>query len=220
MSPLPERRKSAEEIARLREEMGIPSSGQHPLAPAAPIPSSEPTPSQEDIAIPAGDSVKPNNGWVPRQPQIASIPSAEDATEPSVSSLVHQPDEVPASISPFVKETFARLQEEQDAPVIQDAPSHLPTRRHTRDELVRMSYQNFIPASVPMSHLQKQAAHWLLLTIGYLLSFAGGVGGLLIAAIIAWKKPRSRHHAGIMLVIAVLVLVFGTLYYLKKFHAA
>lgn len=220
MSPLPERRKSAEEIARLREEMGIPSNGQHPFAPAPPIPSPPPAPSQEDFAIPAGDDAKPNNGWVPRKPQMAPIPSTDERIDLSVYAPPSEKEEVPASISPFVKETFVRPEENEVAPETHVASSHLPVRRHTRDELVRLSYQNFIPASVPMSHLQKQAAHWFLLTFGYLLAFAGGAGGLLIAAFIAWKKPRSRHHAGIMLVIAVLVLVFGTLYYLKKFHAA
>jgi uncharacterized membrane protein YozB (DUF420 family) len=67
-----------------------------------------------------------------------------------------------------------------------------------------------VPLAV--SHLQKITANGLLLTLGYVLAFTGGVGGIVVAAYIAIKKPRSRHHAGFIAMIAVLVLVFGALY--------
>lgn len=81
------------------------------------------------------------------------------------------------------------------------------------------------PGAPPPGVLQlKQiTAHPVLLTLGYVLALAGGIGGLLVAAYIAAKKPRSRHHAGFMTAIAVLVLVYAALHYfpnLNPVHAS
>jgi hypothetical protein len=48
-------------------------------------------------------------------------------------------------------------------------------------------------------------------------------GALLLGASAAWlalARPLSRHHAGFMTIIAVLVLVFGTLYFFPALHGA
>lgn len=50
---------------------------------------------------------------------------------------------------------------------------------------------------------------------------AGGVAVMLVgAAWIFFKKPISQHHAAILTIIAVLVLVFGTLYFFPELHGA
>jgi hypothetical protein len=65
----------------------------------------------------------------------------------------------------------------------------------------------------PMEQIKSLAAHPALIIFGYLLAFAGGAGGLLVALYFFLKKPRSHHHAAFIAIIAVLVLVFGTLYF-------
>ena len=37
--------------------------------------------------------------------------------------------------------------------------------------------------------------------------------GLVFAGGVAWKKPRSRHHAGFITIIAVLILAFGIIHH-------
>jgi len=65
----------------------------------------------------------------------------------------------------------------------------------------------------PVEQIKSLAAHPAIVILGYLLAFAGGVGGLVVAAYLFLKKPRSHHHAAFIAIIAVLVLVFGTLYF-------
>lgn len=96
----------------------------------------------------------------------------------------------------------------------------LPDKRRDVDELNRLRMQHAMAVRPPIAAIQAQTAHWLLLALGYLLCLAGGIGGLLVAVFIAVKKPRSRHHAALMLILAALVLVFGTLYYLPEADAA
>ena len=72
----------------------------------------------------------------------------------------------------------------------------------------------------PVQQIAAQAAHPMLVGSGYLLALCGGAGGLLVAGWLFARKPRSRHHAALMTIIAVLVLAFGILYFLAKRDAA
>ena len=47
----------------------------------------------------------------------------------------------------------------------------------------------------------------------YIAAVASSVIGMVISGLIFWKKPRSRHHAAILAIISLLVLVFGSVYY-------
>ena len=93
----------------------------------------------------------------------------------------------------------------------------------------------------PVQALLKQALHPFFLGVCYVLSFVGA--GLVVASMrsygpvdepfylsgqacvsvvvlvslyIFWKKPRSRHHAAIFVIISLLVLVFGSVYYFEQ----
>jgi hypothetical protein len=183
MSPLPQRKKTQEELAKLREEMG------HPSVPA---------PFSATPAIPATPvTPAPAPRFSPEARQQAAVPIERVEAKP-VRSL--------------------RRSERNPSPASTPAPSEtLPSYRHTREELDLMRRQEamrVMSSEVPpaVSHLQQITASRWLLALGYLLAFAWGVGGIGVAAYIALKKPRSRHHAGFMAMIAVLVLVFGILY--------
>lgn len=60
--------------------------------------------------------------------------------------------------------------------------------------------------------------HYMRIVYG--LMAAGAVVMLLGAAWIRFRKPISQHHAAILTIIAVLVLVFGTLYFFPGLHGA
>jgi len=176
MSALPQRKKSAEEIARLREEMGLPSSATNAPAEA-----------------PSADA-----------PVVDDEPPRPRPAAKAVRSL-RRSERQPAP-------------EEGAAPVAaKPAGNALPARRHSDRELDNMRRHEAMTAanagvSPALSHLQQSSASPLLLGLGYALALAGGVGAFPVALYIARKKPFSRHHAGFMAMIAVLVVAFGALY--------
>jgi len=109
----------------------------------------------------------------------------------------------------------------------------LPDRKHSNNDLDEIRRQNAFAVRPPIQQIKNQALNTVLLTIIYVLCLTGA--GLAIAKIfipglicsgaalvlnflIFWRKPRSRHHAAIMLIISLLVLVFGTVYYLEQFE--
>jgi len=97
--------------------------------------------------------------------------------------------------------------------------TRLPDRKRQKDEIKRLRVHNAMAARPPIAAIKGQAAHGFLLFLGYLLSLAAGPG-LPVALFIAVRKPRSRHHAALMFILAVLVLVFGIRYYLSQADAA
>ena len=109
----------------------------------------------------------------------------------------------------------------------------IPDRRHSASELNRLRMQNVFAVRPPVQRVKNMALHPVFLGVVYLLCLAslGLLGGrffvpslvcsavVLVAAVLfAIKKPRSRHHATILAIISLLVLVFGTVYYQKQFE--
>ena len=109
----------------------------------------------------------------------------------------------------------------------------IPKRKHSGSELNELRRRNAFATRPPIQEIKSLALHPLLLGLGYLLCFVG-VGlamaeiyipglvcsglALLFTFFIYWKKPRSRHHAAFIAIITLLVLVFGTMYYLEQFE--
>ncbi|MGC4017142.1 MAG: hypothetical protein QM755_21915 [Luteolibacter sp.] len=187
MSALPQRKKSAEEIAKLREEMGLPSAQANVPAEAAP----------ESVSSEAASGSVPeeveDEPALPRPPAkaVRSLKRSERAPAPEAGSA-------PAAAKA-------------------KGANALPKRRHSENELDNMRRQEAMTAahagvSPALAHLRHVSAHPFLIGLGYVLAFAGGVGAFPVALYIALKKPLSRHHAGFMAMIAVLVVAFGALY--------
>ena len=220
---LPQRRKSAEEIAKLRESLGIPGA-------AVGV----------DAADQAGagdlvDVVDPVDGVeeLKREPVVEPLPPA--APKP-VRSLRKSEQKV-----------VERL-----APPKLVAAKGIPARRHSDGELLEMRRIQATPPDQSIAHSQHMAVPWPVIALGYLLPLCGafcawfavwspgvlpmdfpaewigdlsrqpwlvkaGLGSLglfggfafALAGWIAWKKPRSRHHVGFISIITLLVLVFG-----------
>lgn len=109
----------------------------------------------------------------------------------------------------------------------------LPGHKHSDNELSELRMRNAFAVRPPVQELKNQALHPILLALGYILCLTGvglaigeifipGIAcasiALLLTLFIFWKKPRSRHHAAMMAIISLLVLVFGTVYYLEQFE--
>ncbi|GAA5483578.1 hypothetical protein [Haloferula sargassicola] len=216
MSPLPERRKSAEELAELRANLGIP-----------------------DAAPPPPD-LKHETPPIPVKPQ--AVPDPAPAPPPPA-----EPEE-PVERKPHVVKSLKRSERgpvTPPKPVRADPQGKLPTRRHTRDELKRMLMTGAGNAQVPMEHLKHLTARWWTVGFFYLAGGSGLVAPLFLekrgrpsdvmlfgalaagalimllgAGWIAWRRKRSSHHAGFLLILSILLLTFGILHFFPNLHGS
>lgn len=109
----------------------------------------------------------------------------------------------------------------------------IPDKKHSDRELNDLRKRNAFAVRPPVQAVVNLALHPILLAAVYLLTLTSA--GLAIAAlyipalscaglsllsslVIFWKKPRSRHHAAFIAIISLLVLVFGSVYYLAQFE--
>ncbi len=261
MSPLPERRKTAEELAELRKSLGIPGAAAD-TGPAGEASAEPPAGSPEEPPREAGATeataakAKEAKEKEPARPAAgAAGDSNQDSAEPDAEEAV------------VLKPVRSLKRSERAAPIHPPKPvasesGKLPAHRHSERELRELRMRD-LPSDLPAVHLEqlhvgrlKIIAIYLLSLAGYglvfladwasnqptpdlparwiadfvhrpdlgrILSIALGVIGgsvLLLCGWIWWKKPRSRHHAAFLTIIAVLVLVFGILHFLPEPHGA
>lgn len=252
---LPQRRKSAEEIAKLRESLGIPGGPEGeaeleaPIAPApAPARSFAPSPPVVEAPIPrAAPSAKEE----PEPGQILAGSEEDEDAEPVAS-------EQPKQVRSLRKSEQGPVLVKASPPVVSkmSEASAIPQRRHSDRELMEMRRIQAAPPDRSISHLRHMAVAWPLIALGYALPVLGGLSawlshwmptvmpldypaqwmadlsrqpwlgkagfillcvlcglGLVFSGSVAWKKPRSRHHAGFITIIAVLILAFGIIHH-------
>ncbi len=233
---IPQKKKTPEEIAALREGLGIPDA---PPAPGAPR--------QRPAPLPAIDAAPANPAPAPKKiesapapppvldPAHPDAPPSTDLREP----VVHL-DLPPAPVSketpePLPPQHSLRKHELPLAPApAVTRKTALPTGRHDDKDIAeirrRDALQNLsshVPD--PGAHLKKMTAGLFLLIPAYLCAFAAGfvawkrvhhvtpIGLLVIAAILAIyifiAKKRSRHHSAFLAIIILLTLVFAGLHY-------
>lgn len=229
---LPQRRKTAEEIAKLRESMGIPGSAQAEAeaeAETAESPAAAPPPPVEKEPV-------------IEEPPAPRLPKPVRSLRKSEQGLVERPPlERVAPVAPVLRT---------------DSPSPaLPQRRHNDRELMEMRRVQAAPPDQSINYLKHLAVRWYWVGLAYALPLLGGlcgylstwlptvpypdfparaladlaqkpwlgmlgfvllavgcVAGMAMAGCFAWKKPRSRHHAGFITIIGVLILVFGIIH--------
>lgn len=107
----------------------------------------------------------------------------------------------------------------------------LPEQKHTDAELNELRMRNAFAARPPVQQVKSLALHPFFLILIYVATLTGAglaigkmyLPGLICSAVVLilgllifWKKPRSRHHIAIIGIISLLVLVFGTVYYLEQ----
>ncbi|QJE97752.1 hypothetical protein [Luteolibacter luteus] len=241
---LPERRKSAEEIAKLREAMGVPGAApgdpEEVPAPQAEVPFQAPLP-EETPQTPAAET-KP----------AATVPAARSETRTPAPS---EPEEARRPINKSVRS----LRKSEQGPVTTSTLPRtgtvvLPAHRHSDRELMELRRTQAAPPDQSIAYIKNLTVAWPLVAVGYLLPLGGAllgwlsvwtptimepdfpamwmadlsrkpwlgtaglvalvllsVLGLVLAGWFAWKKPRSRHHAGFITIISVFTVVFAIL---------
>ena len=221
---IPQKKKTPEEIAKLRESLGFPGAAAEappepapaPVSPvSAPFPQPAPLPVHAAVPIPAAPQPAPE----PRPPVEAK----------PVRSL-RKSERVP-------------LERPVSAPV-PHADSAIPSHRRSESELNQMrraqAFEN--RQAPPATHLLAITANPFLVALGYVFAFSAAfmpfadyqywfkapfaltasLAGLslLIAAFIFLKKKRSVHNACFIAAIAFFTLVFSALYYFPQLRNA
>jgi len=212
VTPLPERKKTAEELEEMRVSLGVPEQ----LPPAAP---GAGLAGRERVELPKEKG--PVSPAVERAAKLGEENSDPGPEESEGQGKSASPEAGAPSVPPPkpVRSLKRSEREPRELPARKRKPlknSDLPVHRHSDQDLQRLRMQNAMEAKPPIEQINAQGGHWALLALGYLLAFAGGIGGFAVAAFLFFKKPRSSHHAAWMTIIAVLVLVFGILYLLSK----
>lgn len=208
MSLLPQRKKSAGEIAKLRETLGI-----HDPSSVAETP---PDPAEKS------HSPKP----------VHSLKRSERTPVLAVEAEPPEPAIIPEPREPKPVRSLRKSEQVPLAPVPPPAPdSKLPIHRHSDEEIQKIRRQE--PLGAPAPYLLAQKAHPVIVLPGYLFALASAAGyyfydlqiavtgvcvviALLFAAFIYFKKPLSLHHAAFIAVMSLFVIVFGALYYFPQ----
>lgn len=123
----------------------------------------------------------------------------------------------------------------------ENSPTTLPTKRHDEQEILQMRRKHAFQTRPPVEKIRNMALHPIL--VGFLYVFllavpiltrrnwhlppplrwyAPGIGcGLLMlfAVLIYFTKPRARHHAAFLFGIAILTLGFCFLITINATHA-
>lgn len=215
---IPTRKKTTEEIAALREGLGIP-----PTAPAAASLPPPPAPIPEVLAKkeeaqpePVASPAAPNTEPVIHL-DLPPMPTRREKAQikPTHSLRKH---EVPLTPAPTVTHKTA-----------------LPSQRNNPSDIAQIRKREALAAiqhkhnADPAAYLRSLTASPFLIGPGYLLAIAASTTVYLrfhyitpaallalataILLFIALRKPRSRHHAALLFIVVFLTLVFGALYY-------
>ncbi len=247
MSPLPQRKKSPEEIARLRESLGVaPGALPHGL-PAADSPS-ETLGShihKTDLAHDAGTAtLEPMPGPKAvhslRRSERLSAPPSSPVEPRSAPTPALEPEPPPKKLDPKPVRSLRKSEQIPLAPRPEtDERGKIPYRRHSDEEMNEIRRREalaLLNTAPPDPKLLP--AHPALIAPGYVMAASGAAcfifedyplaatvgcvtAALLIAAAIVMRRPLSRHHAAFILIIALFVIVFGALHYFPQLrHAA
>lgn len=212
---IPTRKKTPEELAALREGLGLFQNQEPQPSPPEPQPS-PPGPR------PDGPLFQKVIGQTPPTPQPEQPP--EEERKPRKRNN-HSLRKVELPLYPA-----QRTQHKTTLPKNRRSASDLAELQR-REALANFSAN---PAD-PVARLKKLEAHPILLGLAYLTALAAiytawktfhyitpisliCVSGLLTAYIF-WTKKRSRHHAAILLIILAMTLVFGGIHYAPLFKA-
>ncbi len=238
MSLLPQRKKSAGEIAKLRETLGIP--GQAPVVEDLPLldalgashaslaaenpPEETPVVQAPISAFNSGALIAP----LPIAPQhhvrpVRSLKRSEripvlplhDLTDDEVA----QPSLPPAAPVSHPAKIVRSLRKSEQVPLTSSAihsppaDSNLPVHRHNAQELNQMRKQAALAMQAPTVPFAAVTAHLALLIPGYLFAIGGGV------CYYFYELPISYTSA----CVAVALIIAGFIFFKKPFsrhHAA
>lgn len=236
MSLLPQRKKSPEEIARLRESFGVPSDAD----------------SQEIPAPPAAETLVSHihQADIVHESEPAALAPMPGPKVPHSLKRSERPPAPPAKSEPPPAAPTTRLEpkpvrslkKSEQAPVTPrretDERGKIPYRRHSDEELQEIRRREALATlNTAPPDPKLFPAHPVIIAPGYLLAAAGAAcfvfddyplaataacaaAALLHAAAIVLKRPLSRHHAAFISILALFVIVFGALHYFPSLRHA
>ena len=206
MNPLPQRKKSPEEIAKLRESLGVPPDLADAEAPVeSPEPQALPGPNNPN-AGPPPDAMTPVDDDPPHvhaRPQFRSFKRSERLHEPlpqpeiearreasdpaSEPSLLPRVPVIPVAGSRQARPVRSLKRSEQapaPAPLAPAADSQLPVHRHTEQELAEARRRDALAVMEQGVYQIPGAAHPALLAIGYVLAIGGAAAPSLLDGLV------------------------------------
>ncbi|MES2997017.1 MAG: hypothetical protein V4733_09435 [Verrucomicrobiota bacterium] len=229
MNPLPQRRKTAEELAKLREDLGIPAEAPSSYSAMVPPPAPLPPP-------------KPATAITNRTPAALEIHGPEEtvlppAREPKPVRSLRRSERIPplephpraiasASPIPSVRHSDAELQEIRRLSAIRDLQHTPPDFRMTpaRPAVLTAAYlfaATGIAISMPQVYRHLVPSFFTLggLQMTHPILFVAAAESLaLIIALWVWlRRLYSRHHSGFLAIIAFFTLFFATLHFFPRF---
>jgi hypothetical protein len=213
MSGLPKQKKSADEIAKLRETLGI----QGTPPPEPPLPPPEPLAPFPTIAL-----TPPLPVVADLEPALPIIPSPESAT-----LLLSVPQSAKQARSLKRSERLPRITSQ----ILPD--STLPSQRHSSQEIARLrrnealSQQAILgPPPTRFGYLAWILPGYVVVALGTLLTYCYELSAyflcpclglsLACAVLLLLKKPLFRHHAAFIAVMVLFVGIFSALYFIPQ----
>lgn len=215
---LPQRRKSAEEIAKLREAMGLPGEEaveeiveETPVARVevepAPVPEALPRPPAKQVKSLRKSERAPlseEETTRRRKSANAAIPVRKHS-EKELMDLRRQ-----TTVAPEVSMTMIA---NQGASWWMILPTYLLTvfaafigwSSKSFKDLSDMDFPAQWIADLYTARSAPDNGKWVMVAVAVL--------ALGLAGWIAWKKPRSRHHSGFVTILVVLIVTFGIIYH-------
>jgi hypothetical protein len=248
MSLLPQRKKSPEEIAKLRENLGVPGASQ--AIATAPVP----PPVSEGSGVTAADR-GPEGGFSgdAKTADLQSLAGPAPSHGGSPQQPPGNPQHLPAQSSAGAADPVAAPHREakpvrtlrKSGRVASPPGSHpesppdskLPHCRHTDDEIAEIRRRDVLALMAVQPNPRLAPAHPALILTGYLSTIAGAAGiwfqqipilatfacalvSFVMAGFIFLHKPMSRHHAAFIAALALFLLIFGSLHYFPHLRHA
>lgn len=248
MSLLPQRKKSPEEINKLRENLGMPGGTGPPENPPSSASPTDPVPGTRRVQtiVPA---IHESALVVDDEPQHLQAEPAAPVTGPKPVHSLKRSERVPATQRPAAPpiagshgKTVRSLRKSERQPPATPLPesppdSKLPHQRHSDREIEEIRRREVLAMMNAAPNTRLLPVHPAILVPGYLFPLAAAAGiwfyqfpiaatvgcamiSLAIAGLILWRRPISRHHAGFIAVLAVFLLVFSALYYFPQLRHA
>lgn len=247
MSALPQHKKSPEELAKLRESLGIPIAEEPPeLLPSEDNPA--PEESAPEPVTPAAAAALPPSGPrthhslkrserltpVPAEPvTVGAIPVLEAAggvvTQLPVPTTPLAPAQPPKTVRSMKRSERMGGPISLPSPRPAPADGKLPGQRHSDEELAAIRRRSAVAAIAEGGYLPPQAASAPLLTVGYVLAIGGALMPTLLKLL---AKLTASYNVGLafssgyhpLVVCAVAALPVAAFIYLKqtlsRHHAA
>jgi hypothetical protein len=248
MSLLPQRKKSPEELAKLRETLGIPGAAAEAPPTSEPAAPPAPPPAHVETIVPAVHeaAVVEDGDPMPLQTEPAHAAGPRPVHSLKRSERMPAPAATPVPTAAAAPNRTARpvrsLRKSEHLPPAAPHPesppdSRLPHQRHSDREIEEIRRREVLSMMNAAPNPRLFPAHPAIIIPGYVFPPAAAAGiwfyqiplaatavlailSLAIAGLILWSKPISRHHAAFIAVLAVFLIVFSALYYFPQLRHA